>query len=148
MRKVYFQDGPLLVTSEFLKVRNRSIQLSTLESVEISRAIFFGALGSFGVLALFAFVWGDLLAWYEIVLFLLVGGGGLSLAWKVGSFTAFSKLTGAKGWSVIGWMTTLRKMRAAVENALEDQARLKGGRRRHGGGVTQDEDESEDDQTP
>lgn len=147
MPKIYFQDGPLLVTSEFLKVRNRSIQLATLESVEISRAIFFGALGSFGVLALFALAWGDLLAWFEMLLFLVIGGGGLALAWNVGTFTTFSKLTGAKGWSVIGWMTTLRRMRTAVETALEDQARRKDGRRRQGG-ATEDEESEEDQDQP
>lgn len=141
-RKIYFQDGPLLVTSEFLKVRNRSIQLSTLESVEISRAIFFGALGSFGVLLLFAMAWGDLLYWSEILLFLALGGSVLYLAWNVGTFTTFSKLTGSKGWSVIGWMTTLRRMRSAVEVALEDQARRRPGRR-HGGGVVDDHDDDE-----
>lgn len=148
MPKIYFRDGPLLVTSEFLKVRNRSIQLSTLESVEISRAIFFGALGSFGVLALFALAWGDLLTLYEVALFLVVGGGGLYATWNVGTFTTFSKLTGAKGWSVIGRMATLRQLRAAVETALEDQTRRKVGRRSHGGSVAGDEEGEEDQDQP
>lgn len=81
-KKIYFQDGPLLVTSDFLKVRNRSIQLATLESVEISRAIFFGALGSFGLLLLFALAWGDLLYWSEILLFLALSGDPPPMKWS------------------------------------------------------------------
>lgn len=120
MAKVYFQQGQLSVTNEFVKARNRSIQLSTLESVAITRRLFFFALAlGVGLLGL-GLAFGDLLRLHEITIMTAIGGGALWLAWNVGTLTIYSKLTGAKGWAVTGWMGQLRAMRAAVENALEE----------------------------
>lgn len=120
MAKVYFQQGQLAVTNEFVKARNRSIQLSTLESVAITRRLFFFALALGGGLLGLGLAFGDLLRPYEIAVMTAIGGGALWLAWNVGTLTIYSKLTGAKGWAVTGWMGPLRAMRAAVENALEE----------------------------
>ncbi|WLS12077.1 hypothetical protein Q9314_28695 (plasmid) [Shinella sumterensis] len=141
--KVYFKDGFLEVTSEFVKARTRSIQLSTLESVHLNRSLFLGTLGICGGMILFGFTFFDLLYFFEVVF--LVGAGAvlLWLSWKVGTFTVYSKLTGAKGWSVTWWMGPLQAMRQAVETALEDQARKR--RSRKGGSVTDSDDEHEGD---
>ena len=54
----YFKDGRLEVTNQFVKARNRSIQLDTVETVEVSRPLFFMALALCGGLILFAFAYG------------------------------------------------------------------------------------------
>lgn len=140
-KKVYFRDGFLEVNSEFIKARTRSIQLSTLESVHLNRNLFIGMLAICGGLMLFSLIFFDLLYFYEVILFLAIGGGLLWLSWNVGTFTVYSKLTGDKGWSLTWWMGTLRPMRAAVEAALEDQARDR--RSRKGGAVTHDEEDED-----
>lgn len=140
-KKTYFRDGFLEVNSEFIKARTRSIQLSTLESVHLHRNLFLGTAALCGSLMLFSLIFFDLLYFYEVILFLAIGGSLLWLSWNLGTFTVYSKLTGDKGWSVTWWIGTLRSMRAAVETALEDQARQR--RSRKGGSVTQD-DEDED----
>ncbi len=125
MTKVYFEHGPLVVTNEFVKARNRSIQLATLESVAITRRLFFFALALGGGLLGLGLAFGDLLRLHEIAIMTAIGGGALWLAWNVGTLTIHSKLTGTKGWAVTGWMGPLRAMRAAVETALEERANTK-----------------------
>ena len=148
MRTIFFQNGPLLVTSDFVKARNRSIQLATLESVRVSRPLFLAALALSGGLVGFGLLFGDLLYVREIVFLSSVGLGFLVLAWKVGHLTIYSKLTGAKGWSVIYWVRPLRQMHSAVESALETSARSGGHKAftlRGGGGVYHDPPHGDDD---
>lgn len=121
MGRVYFQHGKLAVTNEFVKARNRSIQLSTLESVAITRRLFFFALALGGGLLGLGLVFGDLLRLHEIAVMTAFGAGALWLAWNIGTLTIHSKLTGAKGWAVTGWMGPLRGMKLAIEMALEDR---------------------------
>lgn len=144
-KKVYFRDGSLEVNSGFVKARTRSIQLATLESVHLHRSLFLGTLGICGGLMLFGVVFFDLLYLHEVALSVAIGAGLLWVSWNLGTFTVHSKLTGAKGWSVTWWMTPLQKMRAAVETALEDQARNR--RSRTGGAATPaDHDEEEEEE--
>ena len=143
-KKVYFKDGFLEVTSEFVKARTRSIQLSTLESVHVSRTLFLGALALCGGMILFGLLFGDLLYIREIAFLVIVGAGLLWLAWNFGTFTIYSKLTGTRGWAVTWWIKPLHQMRAAVETALEEQATSK--RRAKKGGAVVDDDEEEDEE--
>jgi hypothetical protein len=142
-KKTYFKDGFLEVTSEFVKARTRSIQLSTLESVHVSRTLFLGTLALCGGMILFGILFGDLLYIHEIAFLVIVGAGLLWLAWNFGTFTIYSKLTGSKGWAVTWWIKPLHQMRAAVETALEDQAASK---RRAKKGVAVVDDDDEDDE--
>lgn len=142
-KKTYFKDGFLEVTSDFVKARTRSIQLSTLESVHVNRTLFLGTLALCGGMILFGILFGDLLYFHEVAFLVIVGAGLLWLAWNLGTFTIYSKLTGSKGWAVTWWIGPLHKMRAAVETALEEQAASKR-RAKKGGAVIDDEEEEED----
>lgn len=143
-KKTYFKDGFLEVTSEFVKARTRSIQLSTLESVHVNRTLFLGALALCGGMILFGILFGDLLYIHEIALLLIVGAGLLWLSWNFGTFTIYSKLTGSKGWAVTWWIKPLHQMRAAVETALEEQATVKRRAKKGGAVVDDSEDDDED----
>lgn len=144
-KKVYFKDGFLEVTSEFVKARTRSIQLATLESVHVSRTLFLGTLALCGGMILFGILFADLLYLHEIALLVGVGAALLWLSWNFGTFTVYSKLTGAKGWAVTWWIKPLHSMRAAVETALEDQSASKRHRsKKRGSAAHDDEDEDED----
>ena len=124
--RVYFQHGRFRVTDDIVRARTRSIQLSTVEGVEVSRPLFAMALAGCAGMAGVSLVFGDLLYWYEIALFLALAAGALYLAWNVGSLRVFSKLTRQKGWAVFWWHAPLRQMREAIETAMEVRAR--GGR--------------------
>jgi hypothetical protein len=117
----YFKDGRLEVTNQFVKARNRSIQLDTVETVEVSRPLFFMALALCGGLILFSFAYGDLLYLWEAGFSLVIGTIALAAAYQIGTLTVFSKLTRAQGWSIFGRHDTLRGMRTAIEKALEDR---------------------------
>lgn len=121
----YFKHGVLEVTDQLVRARGRSIQLSTIESVDLSRLVFFITLGLLGAVALFGILFVDLLYWYEIILFLLIGAGITYGSFHLGTLTVFTKLTGSAGWPIIGRLTVLREMRSAIEKAMADQARSK-----------------------
>ncbi len=144
MKKTYYKKGLFEVTNEFVKARNRSIQISTLESVEMHRRLFHFALGLCACLALFGVIFGDLLYWYEVVLVLLIAAGALYLAWSVATLTIFSKLTGSRGWSVTWWFKDMQDMRAAIESSLEDRTLAYAGQMRHGGAVAAHGDGDDD----
>jgi hypothetical protein len=120
---VYFQHGRFRVTDDIVRARTRSIQLSTIEGVEVSRPLFAMALAGCAGLGGVSLIFGDLLYWHEIALFLILAAGGLYLAWQVGSLRVFSKLTREKGWAVFWWHAPLRQMREAIETAMEVRAR-------------------------
>ena len=111
------------MTAEIVRARTRSIQLSTIEGVEITRPLFFltfaGCVGIAGI----GLTFGDLLYGYEIGLFIALGAGLLALAWNVGELRVFSKLTRTKGWAVYWWIGPLQQMREAIETAMLDRAR-------------------------
>ncbi|NKE48774.1 hypothetical protein HB662_28675 [Roseomonas frigidaquae] len=106
-----------------VRARNRSIQLSTIEGVEVSRPLFLMAIaGCAGAIGL-SLIFGDLLYLHEIALLLVLGAGTLALSWHVGALKVFSKLTRQNGWTVHWWIGPLRLMREAVEKAMEDRSR-------------------------
>jgi len=123
MEQEYFRHGRFRVTAEIVRARTRSIQLSTIEGVEITRPLFFltlaGCLGIAGIGVAF----GDLLYVYEIGFFIALGVGLLALAWNVGELRVFSKLTRTKGWAVYWWIGPLHQMREAIETAMLDRVR-------------------------
>lgn len=125
-KKVYFKEGLFEVTPEFVKAYNRSIALSTLESVHVSRRLFLGALVLCGGMILFGLIFGDLLYWYEVGIMMAIGGGVLWLSWNVGTLTVYSKLTGSKGWSAVWWIGLLHRMRTAVEPPSKIRRRAAG----------------------
>lgn len=117
----YFNRGRLSVDRQFIKARNRSIQLDTVESVEVTRPLFVMALGVSGGLAAFGLAYGDLLYIGETLLSIGAAGAILAAAYQIGTLSVFSKLTRAQGWSIIGRHQTLRAMRTAIETALEER---------------------------
>lgn len=119
----YFRHGRFRVTEDIVRARTKSIQLSTIEGVEVHRPLFFLAMAGCAGLAGLSLVFGDLLYFSEIVFFLALAGGLILLAWNVGSLRVFSKLTREKGWAVIWWIKPLHRMREAIEAAMEDRAR-------------------------
>lgn len=123
MEREYFREGRFLVTADIVRARRRSIQLSTIEGIEITRPLFSlafaGCLGLAGV----GLVFGDLLYTHEIALFVALGAGLIGLAWSVGELRVFSKLTRTKGWALYWWIGTLHRMRDAIEAAMLDRAR-------------------------
>lgn len=119
----YFRHGRFRVTEDIVRARTKSIQLSTIEGVEVNRPLFFMALAVCAGLAGISIVWGDILFAGEIALFLAIAAGVIVLAWNVGSLRVFSKLTRDKGWAVVWWIKPLRQMRDAIETAIEDKAR-------------------------
>ena len=123
MEREYFREGRFLVTADIVRARRRSIQLSTIEGIEITRPLFSlafaGCLGLAGV----GLVFGDLLYTHEIALFIAIGAGLIGLAWSVGELRVFSKLTRTKGWALYWWIGTLHRMRDAIEAAMLDRAR-------------------------
>ena len=123
MEQEYFRHGRFRVTAEIVRARTRSIQLSTIEGVEITRPLFFltfaGCVGIAGI----GLTFGDLLYAYEIGLFIALGAGLLALAWNIGELRVFSKLTRTKGWAVYWWIGPLQQMREAIETAMLDRAR-------------------------
>ena len=123
MEQEYFRHRRFRVTAEIVRGRTRSIQLSTIEGVEITRPLFFLALAGCGGLAGIGLVFGDLLYPYEIGLFVAVGVGLIVLAWQIGELRVFSKLTRTKGWAVYWWIGPLHRMREAIETAMLDRAR-------------------------
>jgi hypothetical protein len=137
MQKTYFEKGLLKVTNQFVSGRGRSIQLATIESVDLSR----GALLSGGAIAagfvLLTVTSLDLLHFHEALLFILLAALAVVGALFTGSLTVFSKLTGDKGWTVYGSLGTLRQMREAIEKALSDRDY------RLSGGAATDDDETE-----
>ena len=144
MKKTYYQSGVWQVTNEFVRARGRSIQLSTLESVDVSRKLFFLSLAIGGGFALFGLIYADLLYLSEIFGFIGFGVLLLFLSWNVATLTIYSKLTGYKGWSITGWAPSLIRMRSAIEEALEERAQRG---KRHGGVASNNEDEEETDET-
>lgn len=139
MKKTYYRKGVWQVTDEFVRARGRSIQISTLESVDVSRKLFFLCLSVGGGFVLFGLIYADLLFQREIFGFIGFGLLLLFLSWNVATLTIYSKLTGHKGWAVTGWAPSLIRMRMAIEEALEDRAR---GNRR--GGAASNADEEDD----
>lgn len=125
MEREYFNHPRFRVTADIVRARRRSIQLSTIEGVEITRPLFFMALAGCAGVAGVGLVFGDLLYLHEIAIFLLLAGGVMTLAWKVGELRVFSKLTRNKGWAVYWWIDTLHPLRDAIENAMLDRARPK-----------------------
>lgn len=123
MEREYFREGRFLVTADIVRARRRSIQLSTIEGIEITRPLFSLAFaGCFG-LAGVGLVFGDLLYTHEVALFVAIGAGLVGLAWSVGELRVFSKLTRTKGWALYWWIGTLHRMRDAIEAAMLDRAR-------------------------
>lgn len=146
MKKTYYSNGQWQVTDEFVRARGRSIQISTLESFDVSRKLFFLCLGIGGGFAAFGLIYADLLYTREIVGFVGFGVALLFLSWNVATLTIFSKLTGHKGWAITGWAPSLIRMRAAIEEAVADRARRRD--KRHAGAVMDDdEEEGEEDET-
>ena len=145
MTKTYYRNGPWQVTDEFVRARGRSIQISTLESVDVSRKLFFLCLAVGGGFAGFGLIYADLLYQREIIGFVGLGLALLVLSWNVATLTIYSKLTGHKGWSITGWAPALIRMRGAIEEAVADRARRRG--KRHAGAVMDDEEEGEEDET-
>ena len=141
MSKTYYRSGAWQVTDEFVRARGRSIQISTLESVDVSRKLFFLCLVVGGGFAAFGLIYADLLYQREIVGFIGCGLALLFLSWNVATLTIYSKLTGHKGWSITGWAPALLRMRGAIEDAVADRARR--GKRR-GGATVDNAEESED----
>lgn len=121
MSKVYFKAGAFSVTSGMVRARTRSIQTSTIESVDVGRPFFWLALaGGAGLIGL-VIPFGDLLYPAEIATLAGIGAGALAVTWPIGTLKVFSKLTGDKGWGVVGRVKTLRAMRDAIETALMEQ---------------------------
>jgi len=120
MSKEYFRHGRYLVTNAMVRARYRSIQLGTVESVELSRPLFLMALAGGGGLLGFGFFFADLLYAHEIILAVLTGAALIAVSWRIGSLRIYSKLTGGKGWTVVGRFPVLRGMRDAVEAALAE----------------------------
>lgn len=143
MSKTYYRNGVWQVTDEFVRARGRSIQISTLESVDVSRKLFFLCLSVGGGFAVFGLIYADLLYPREIVGFIACGLALLFLSWNVATLTIYSKLTGHKGWSITGWAPALMRMRGAIEDAVSDRARHRG--KRHSGAAVDDEEEDETD---
>lgn len=136
----YFRHGRFMVTGNRIRARNRSMQLSTVEGVEVTRPLFLMALaGCVGFIGLSLVFW-DLLYFGEIVLLLGLGVAVLAVSWHVGALKVFSKLQ-SKGWSVYWWIKPLQAMREAIERAMDDQTALRGRRRNQGGAVTEDGDD-------
>lgn len=119
--KDYFKSGRLHVTTQFVKARNRSIDLATIETVEVSRPLFVMGLGLCGGMVVFGLAYGDILYLGETIAAVTIGATVLVAAYQIGTLTVFSKLTRRQGFAVLGWHKTLRDMRAAIETALEDR---------------------------
>lgn len=124
MAQEFYRNGRYVVSSGMVRAWNRSIQLGTIEGVDLTRPLFLMALGGAGGAVGFGLLWGDLLYFPEIAGFVATGIGVLILSWQVGSLRIYSKLTGQKGWSAFGWFTGLRTMRDAIEEALAEQGHL------------------------
>lgn len=142
MTKTYYRSGVWQVTDEFVRARGRSIQISTLESVDVSRKPFFLCLAVGGGFAAFGLLYADLLHQREVVGFVGLGLALLLLSWNVATLTIYSKLTGHKGWSITGWAPALMRMRGAIEEAVADRTRR--GHKRHGGAAADDEEDDTD----
>ena len=123
MEHEYFRHGRFLVTADIVRARRRSIQLSTIEGIEITRPLFSLAFAGCVGLAGVGVVFGDLLYLHEIGIFLAIGVGLIALAWNVGELRVFSKLTRSKGWALYWWINPLHQMREAIEAAMLDRAR-------------------------
>lgn len=119
----YFRHGRFLVTADIVRARTKSIALSTVEGIEVTRPLFLMALAGGAGLIGFGLVFGDLLYLHEIALLSGIGLLGLVLSWNLGSLKVFSKLTRDKGWTVFGWIGPLRRMREAIETAMNDRVR-------------------------
>ena len=123
MEQEYFRHGRFRVTADMVRARTRSIQLSTIEGVEVTRPLFFMALAGGAGLAGLGLIFGDLLYWHEIILFTAFGAAMLTLSWNVGTLRVFSKLTREKGWAVFWWISPLHRMRDAIETAMQERSR-------------------------
>ena len=124
MTREYFRHGIYVVTNVSVQALNKSIQLDTIEGVSVARPLFFMSAGvAVGLLGL-GLLYADLLWLHEIAFSLLLGGALLWASWLVGTLRVYSKLTGEKGWSMIGPFATLQQMRGAIERAISDQNRF------------------------
>lgn len=123
MEREYFREGRFVVTAEIVRARRRSIQLSTIEGIEITRPLFSLAFAGCVGLAGIGLVFGDLLYPHEIALFTVIGVGMIAVAWSIGELRVFSKLTRNQGWALYWWIGTLHRMREAIEAAMLDRAR-------------------------
>lgn len=123
MEREYFRQGRFLVTADIVRARRRSIQLSTIEGIEITRPLFFLALAGCAGIAGIGLVFGDLLYLHEIAILVVLGVGMIGLAWNIGELRVFSKLTRNKGWALYWWIKPLYQMREAIEAAMLDRSR-------------------------
>jgi hypothetical protein len=144
--RTYFKHGVLEVTDQFIRARGRSIQLSTVESVDLSRNVLFIGLGFFGALGFFGLVFIDLLYFHEIALSVALAGVGIWGATRLGTLSVFTKLTGSSGWPIMGPIKVMQEMRDAIELAISDRDRTR--KMRSGGAVNtadnQDDQEAEE----
>lgn len=121
MGQEYFRKGRYAVTSGAVRARNRTIQLETIEGVDVGRPIFFMTLAVGGGLLGLGALFGDLLYIGEIAVSAVTAAVLLGASWSIGSLRVYSKLTGEKGWAVLGRFNSLQQMRGAIEAALADQ---------------------------
>lgn len=121
MTQEYFRRGRYAVTGNTVRAWNRSIQLDTIESVDVGRPIFWMALAFSAGLLGTGMLFGDLLYVHEIAITTITGAGLLAVTWSIGSLKVYSKLTGEKGWAVMGWFAALQQMRGAIEVAMAER---------------------------
>jgi hypothetical protein len=119
----YFRHGRFRVTEDMVRARTKSIQLSTIEGVEVTRPLAMLALAGCTGLAGLGIVFGDLLYPGEIAFALILAALMILLAWNTGTLRVFSKLTRDRGWGVVWWIRPLHRMRDAIEAAIEDRSR-------------------------
>jgi len=119
----YFRHGRFRVTEDMVRARTKSIQLSTIEGVEVTRPLAMLALAGCTGLAGLGVVFGDLLYPGEIAFAFGLAALMILLAWNTGTLRVFSKLTRDRGWGVVWWIRPLHRMRDAIETAIEDRSR-------------------------
>lgn len=137
--RTYFAAGPYRVTARSFRARNRTFMLRNVERTQLRRPVLVFALAFAACAYGFTFSFASLIYDYELPWLLVPPVLAMLAAAQIGVLTLRSRALGEDG-VVIGRHTRLRRIRVAIDEALEDRAELAAGRAGVGHGVDDEVD--------
>ena len=123
--KRYHTDAAYAVTSRAFRTRNRTFMLQYVEKTQLRRPALVLAIALTAALYGFSYTFADLIYPREFPWLLVPPVGALLIASQIGALFLRSRALGQEG-AVIGWHRHLRKIRTAIDDALEDRAESEG----------------------
>jgi hypothetical protein len=124
--QVYYEAGSYTVTARSFRARNRTFMLRNVERTQLRRPVLVFAAALAVAVYGFAWAFAHVIYQHELPWLLLPPALGLIASSQAGVLLLRSRALGQDG-IVIGWHRRLRRVRAAIDAALEDRADLVAG---------------------